>query len=384
MRDVIKEYAQSSVTESAPGPCPVSYSLSTKYLSRLRGRSEVIQGNHIDPTYYAAYKADVHGVPMDLDSTITYSFYCNGSYGRRRWNKSGIPATPSTVYLVGMSGANFAPIVPNSVVSRARNNTLNKLSDSDVDIGESLVDVRESAMMLARATAKLASVLNALRKGHWAVAAKRMGVNRAPRSKELSEGWLAYQYGVRPLVNDVVNGRKAINDAFNRDGFKTVKIKSVAVEEGSFPNDFSFSYSGSNTRGCQVGLTYVMSNATLASLNALGLVNPLLIAWNALTLSFVVDWVFSIGSFLKAMSAPLGFTYQSGYETQFIRGNYTVRYNNYDSVYAIGQQPSFHVKNFSMRRTSFGGDPPKPSLYMKLNLDINKVLSSLALLRVRL
>jgi hypothetical protein len=47
------------------------------------------------------------------------------------------------------------------------------------------------------------------------------------------------------------------------------------------------------------------------SLSALGITNPLLIAWEVVPYSFVVDWVLPVGTWLESLDALLG--YQSAW-----------------------------------------------------------------------
>lgn len=50
----------------------------------------------------------------------------------------------------------------------------------------------------------------------------------------------------------------------------------------------------------------------LRTLNQLGLMNPLALAWELVTFSFVIDWFLPIGPVLNAMSAPTGLLFVDG------------------------------------------------------------------------
>ena len=69
------------------------------------------------------------------------------------------------------------------------------------------------------------------------------------------------------------------------------------------------------SRGVTVRLDYSMDNPALAAAGALGLTNPLQLAWELLPFSFVADWFVPIGAYLSAWDADLGYSFRGGSNT---------------------------------------------------------------------
>lgn len=71
----------------------------------------------------------------------------------------------------------------------------------------------------------------------------------------------------------------------------------------------------SRYEGAKAGFQAQITNNRQFNLNKLGLTNPLEIAWDAVRLSFVVDWFIPISPFLRSLSAGRGLGRIYGYST---------------------------------------------------------------------
>lgn len=142
-------------------------------------------------------------------------------------------------------------------------------------------------------------------------------------TKEIGSKWLEYQYGWKPLVQEVYDAAALILNPDSR--FWESEFVAHGKARKTVP------YSGSATFG---GATYTtkhsarselcvvlkpQSNRTqeLAKFTSL---NPLSIAWELLPYSFVVDWFIDVGGFLR--SAESSFIYHD----LFVRGRRTDTY----------------------------------------------------------
>lgn len=71
----------------------------------------------------------------------------------------------------------------------------------------------------------------------------------------------------------------------------------------------------SRYKGARAGFVADITNRRQFNLNRLGLVNPLEIAWDAVRLSFVIDWFLPIAPILRSFSAGRGLGHIYGYRS---------------------------------------------------------------------
>jgi hypothetical protein len=182
-------------------------------------------------------------------------------------------------------------------------------------MGETLGGAKETFNMVTKRTFQVAALFNAVRRGRWDEAANIMkndvpnSVRRLPATKRLSPGFLEFQFGWRPLVQDIYS---AID--IYRNGI--IRGQDVSSSAGSFERRSIGTYvpNGEDqeakpfepSSGARVKITAKVGNANARSLNSLGLANPLLTAWENLPFSFVMDWFIPISDILGALSAEQG------------------------------------------------------------------------------
>jgi hypothetical protein len=282
----------------------------------------------------------------------------------------------------------WKPLVPSKIIGRAINKALGKLSDSDLNLGQSLGEIRETGNMMKHRLAKLLRAFRNLLKGNFRAMARELGLrNRTRRgdrsAKYLSEIWLEYQLGWKPLMNDIFNGYNAIKDSLDDS-----LIRVTAVETDRFGQVLpEYSFEGANVLGCQIGLTASVDDISKARLNRLGLSDPLGIAWELTPLSFVMDWFLSVGDFISGLRANQGLKYEYGYQTTFVKCNGILRKT--DSFSPVpgkvweGTQPSWDCKVFAMERIQL---PllPLPTIVLNKGLSsVTKASIASALVLVR-
>lgn len=267
------------------------------------------------------------------------------------------------------------PVVSDGVLSAAETRALLKLKDQRVNLGVALAETRQLGNMVASTATRIARAYSSLRKGRWKSACRSLGI-RANQTNN----WLELQYGWKPLLSDIHGVASAIASRDDvSDWVVTVKALVKEVNERGFPYTYAApAYSGhllyhatrSRESGYFVRLDYVPLDDMYHLPTALGLTNPLEIAWEVVPFSFVVDWFVPVGNFLSTLDATLGFQFLSGSKTQlrkctydfvgvsskFIDGSYTHNLTNNlrfggsrmlmtRSVYASSPFPSMRVKN---------------------------------------
>jgi hypothetical protein len=66
---------------------------------------------------------------------------------------------------------------------------------------------------------------------------------------------------------------------------------------------------------CKTGIIYWVDSSQLANLQDWGITNPLLLAWELLPYSFVVDWFIPVGDWLATVDYSLGLSFKEGFES---------------------------------------------------------------------
>ena len=177
--------------------------------------------------------------------------------------------------------------------------------------------------------------------------AARRGLNSKPiweqravnLAKLISSQHLEFIYGVKPLVSSIFGA------AEERIRYVNNKLRSVRVRA----NDYSWKPSrvylstvyGALYRDLNVyhnsklsvtlGITYKDSDPDWENFTSL---NPISIAWELLPYSFVVDWVYNIGGYLRAVETSMLYAnrFDSGYRTNFValeaEGSQTYKYTS--------------------------------------------------------
>jgi hypothetical protein len=135
-------------------------------------------------------------------------------------------------------------------------------------------------------------------------------------SNAASNLWLEYSFGWKPLTQDIWDGVNAIGQpvpagTVSGSGFQKVDAT------------YKSRWYTQTVRGkgyVKYGADVYVENPNLYLLQQLGLANPLEIAWELVPFSFMVDWVFDVGTCLGAMTDLLGLGVSRKYATGFLRG----------------------------------------------------------------
>lgn len=228
---------------------------------------------------------------------------------------------------------------------KAVSRLLKNLRDSSFNAAQALAERGQTANLVASTATRVASSLRSLRRGDFSKAARDLGVipkKRARRrfnsqylvdqGKAIGNAWLELQYGWKPLLSDVYGSMETLAKVNSGGNPNTVykKVSGFArrySEEHEITNHALGSNRGVNRTdhfgsfsvSVRFGVTFAVSSPPLASLKSVGITNPLLLAWELLPYSFVVDWFLPIGNYLESLDATAGLTFVDGYVTTFTR-----------------------------------------------------------------
>lgn len=217
---------------------------------------------------------------------------------------------------------------------------LNSKVRGDLDLGVSLAEFGQVKRMV-KSTAAMVNF------------AKLSGFGSG---RDLANGWLQWQYGWKPLMQDVFDAAdEGFTIALHQIRNISASAKTRLTGTGRTPEGIIFLYpwytiaEGSGKSGCRIHVRLDLPGATLDRWSSL---NPVSLAWELTPYSFVVDWVYDIGSTLRA--AETAFLYGS----RFIRG-YVSEIYAYDGSESTGYQvianptgnPPKNVENLGMTKS---------------------------------
>lgn len=239
---------------------------------------------------------------------------------------------------------------PQGVESGARTKFLNKLQDTQIELGVILGEIRETYGLIGEACAGALKTLDKLARGakksrrevvqflkdceRRNIRVRRtpaVGASKKKRRKEMIgarldllrqgiprwgvpviNGWLAYQLGVKPLLMDIETASGLLADALVGDpeaarytiraGFKHVQYLEHELEYSPGP-------SGKITLGamvetsCHIAATYSQP-IQVGMLQRAGLDNLPHMAWELTRLTFLVDYVVNVGAWLDSLTSP--------------------------------------------------------------------------------
>lgn len=196
-----------------------------------------------------------------------------------------------------------------------------KIKNTQVNLGVAFAERKATSMMLGDTARRLATSVRQLRRGEFRNAARTLGIRSnpgKPRGSNWTNHWLQLQYGWKPLLSDVYGSCDALSKRSRDDWRVTAKALrrdtdawyvDVAPKGASYPTGNYDMWKGSavRQRGVFVRIDAIPENDLTMSLASLGVTNPLLVAWELVPYSFVVDWAFPIGNWLDSCDALLGY-----------------------------------------------------------------------------
>lgn len=251
---------------------------------------------------------------------------------------------------------------------KAQNAAINRLQKGHLNVLVALGESKETVTYVASRMFTLYRTLKLISRGRFGEAAKVLrsdlsqnASKRLRRNRDryknptdlLANSWLEYQFGIKPLVNDIYG---AI-DAYHQKLQAGTAVKS----KGKYQ-------SGSNGTTYRAGYTATVKNPTLRTLQQLGITNPALAAWELVPLSFVIDWFLPIGNLLQYLDATVGLTnvYGWGSKKSWLR------------EYAKNPKSLENAQETYSRYVSIG---VLPALTVGSNLNIGQVTTASALLQ---
>lgn len=290
----------------------------------------------------------------------------------------------------------------NSAVDAATNGMLNAMSNMKFNAAQAFAERRQTANLLVNSVNRFVTFAVLFRKGKFSEANKILqGRKRLlyegtrgpvkfpkdylkpPSHREFSNLWLEYSYGWRPLVSDVYGAAELLAQAHTGSR----PLKAVGYGEKRFVTSSQATSEGLTGKATAEGVSSVrarcffdISNAALDTLKSTGLSNPLLLAWELIPYSFVVDWFIPVGQYLSAVNATQGLQFKKGgYTIKGVFDVYSASTSN-NSTWTLGSSFPCSCHLAQVVRIAYTSFPNASLPSVSLGLNLSQVTSGLALL----
>jgi hypothetical protein len=217
---------------------------------------------------------------------------------------------------------------------------------------ENIAQLGAAKRMFVGRAVQLSHFVGALRQRRFKDAARILRTpepSNVSHRKAISQNFLEYEYGLKPLISDVQNSLKTLTTT----EFEVRKIRGRASERfvylyaigGSFGSNPKYSYfqrkraEATLTITCRAQARITNPNVFLA--NQLGLFD-LALPWKLIPFSFVVDWFINVEQCASAYTAWLGVELLDPHYTEFVRGNMQDFYWQ-NAVYSTGSSEGYRI-----------------------------------------
>lgn len=267
------------------------------------------------------------------------------------------------------SGAEF-----NDLASRLYGKLRGQIKDQNVNLAQSMAEYRQVCSMFGNAARDVVSAMRSVRRGSaLSDIVKMFNDPRNPPSKRIANRWLEYQYGFRPLMQDLYGAAEELGKNLD-SGIPRYQFCRVSEQKSGavFESQALFKHWRNTTRthSAQARVRYVIRRAGLKQLAQVGITNPALLAWELIPYSFVVDWLFPVGDWLSSLDALTGIedlVMVDGWKTETVTTSKGVGSVTRVKKIKVRNPPAFHI--------------PLPQLRYKPSKSLTAVLNGLALLR---
>jgi hypothetical protein len=266
------------------------------------------------------------GVNLLFNGTDVYSSRderTNGTYYRLHMHPDGRSWSSETV-LVGAPSIGPSPYGTNIPDAMWANRLRINIRDTDINLAQAFAERKQVERMFSDYGGRLLKAYSSLRKGNVnGVFNALLGAGKRPykgwkrtihdATGVASESWLAWQYGVRPLISDLAGAVKEYDKvrrirplirSYTVSGSNDARAGGVVAVNNPPTN-----YTTTKSQEFSVRAYAEFQDSAQAwdqSAQRLGLTDPLLLAWEVIPYSFVIDWFVGVGDYLEASGTFAG------------------------------------------------------------------------------
>lgn len=295
--------------------------------------------------------------------------------------------------IYGSSYATGAVQVPGWLVDEAVSSAKADIQQIGVNVLEDLGQLRQTGEGIADIVKTIRDLFLLIRRKKWKAARRifrNIGYNLPRR---VSNWWLAYFYGIKPLVGTI--GALASSE---KPLFKTLTVRrrsQTAADPYAYVDKgktLGVRMSGTAYLQAQCQLTaQIKMQGNTASWFDLGVTDSsftdaVVTAWALVPMSFVVDWFIPVEAWLRQLSWTSHLTYQDGFigRRHVVDANFVDDYPwSFDGGIYLGETPKGSLQVRFYRREAYGFVPPMAAINLRLSLNPNQIISAAALIASR-
>lgn len=262
------------------------------------------------------------------------------------------------------------------------------LKNQNANLSEAFAERHQAKQMVSNAARDIAKQVERFRRRNprdWGQVIKN---GLKTQWKDIPNRWLELQYGWKPMMSDIFGTLQNLDMLESGANPYWTRVKGAAKldENQTIPfasNPYWWKEYAIRHHHVKTVLFYRLNAPPLATLASLGLTNPLLLGWELVRYSFVVDWFLPVGNWLSTLDADFGWNYLTGCQSTFTRlgvdsvpgaipDTSTAEYRNYTlGPYASG---------YRFRRTVLGSPPGVGLPHFKNPLSSQHIANALSLL----
>lgn len=187
--------------------------------------------------------------------------------------------------------------------------------------GVNLAEQKQSVSMIAKRALQITRFARKLNRFDLPGAARELGLTKIPRGarkrgKAFGDLFLEFHFGWEPLVKDIGNSVNILQRPYPQgkvsgSGSSSDSFYEFRDEGGGYFHETRRNWDFILKNGALVKVT----NPNLFLANQMGFVNPLVVAWELVPFSFVVDWFANVGQVLSSMTDFVGVELTDTYTT---------------------------------------------------------------------
>lgn len=174
-----------------------------------------------------------------------------------------------------------------------------------------LMDLPKTVQLFRDSIRTIASTARYLKRGDLRMVYRTLAVDptskqhvRLQKSVTASNRWLALQFGILPVVNDIYSCIDILQRDFPSDALSATYAKSLPWEVSN--DSLTVEIEGFTRVSARILANIRISNPNVFLANQLGVLNPAGVAWDALPGSFILDWMLPVGKFCNSLSNDWG------------------------------------------------------------------------------
>lgn len=287
-----------------------------KSKAKFKTKGLVLNPNDLHYTKTTVKYPDITACAYSTIYDYGYTHHISGEIGCNTFRfEHGGGAVPSA-FRDDLLGAGLHPRTTSeiqSVSDAALTKLYANVKGQVVNLAQALAERRETGRTIGDLAIRIARALSAAKKGNL----KRASDLLFPKSsKSLANDVLMVQYGLKPLVADMVGAMKALSAPMKQEYFTVSGVSGTESDPGSAITIYKSSSDGyfKLTESCTLEYSVIvkwtvrlkLTSPGLESLKSVGALNVPNLAWELIPFSFVADWILPIGDYLNNQDAFLG------------------------------------------------------------------------------